>query len=78
MTCLMCYAVAMKLLSLGPADIGSLWSLTPNPHLARFGTGYSYICGFMLLAGLPITLLVRTMTISAAVLLCNNKQPGEP
>lgn len=68
--------VAMKLLSLGTADIGNLWSLTANPHLARLGSGYSYICGFMLLAGLPITLLVRTMTVSAAVLLCNNRQPA--
>lgn len=75
-TCVMCVAVAMKVLSLTPADIGNLWSLTLNPHLARLGTSYSYISGFMLLAGLPFTLLVRTMTVSAAVLLCNNTQPG--
>ena len=67
----------MKVLSLPPADIGNLWSLTLNPHLARLGTSYSYISGLMLLAGLPFTLLVRTMTVSAAVLLCNNTQPGE-
>lgn len=75
--CLLCVAVAMKLLSLGPEHIGSLWTLTKNPNLAKLGTGYSYISGVMLLAGLPITLLVRTMTVSAAVLLCNNKESGK-
>ena len=67
----------MRAFSISPADIGNLWFLTKNPNIAGLSSGYGYVAGTFVLASFVVNLLIRTVTVSAAVLICHTSVPGE-
>lgn len=67
----------MRALSISPANIGNLWFLTRNPDIAGLSSGYGYIAALFMLASFAVNLLIRTVTVSAAVLICHTNVPGE-
>ena len=60
----------MRFLHVPEEAIGNLWWLSPNPQVANFESGYRYIVGLLFLVAFPLNILIRTWTVAAAALLC--------